>query len=400
MIKVLSAFGTRPEAIKMCPLIKEMERCSEIESVVCLTGQHREMLAQVMNAFQIEAKYNLDIMRDRQTLFTITSDILVGVEDVLEREKPDVVLVHGDTTTSFSVALAAFYKQIDVGHIEAGLRTHDKYSPFPEEMNRTLLSRIAKYHFAPTMQNVKNLWEENIRANIFITGNTVIDAFKTTINPCYTFSNPVLRSLNFADKRIVLVTAHRRENLGRPLENICEAIIELTERYEDIQVVYPVHLNPAVREPVHKLLGGHERISLIDPIDVMDMHNLIARSYLVLTDSGGLQEEVPHFGVPVLVLRVETERPEAVEAGVVKVVGVDTQNIVNNASLLLEDDEVYDQMSEAVNPYGDGNASYRIIDALLANIGNRSFTMDVPALANAKFAEGGYLSSDAKRVMM
>ena len=365
MIKVLSVFGTRPEAIKMCPLVKEMEQDPRIESVVCLTGQHREMLTQVMEAFQVQARYNLDIMRQRQSLYTITADILTAIQPVLEKERPDLVLVHGDTTTAFTAALAAFYQKIDVGHVEAGLRTYDKYSPFPEEMNRTLISRIARLYFAPTEQNRENLAREGIADGVFVTGNTVIDAFKTTIREGYVFENPVLAGYDFSAGRTVLVTAHRRENLGKPLESICRAILETVERFPDIRVIYPVHLNPAVREPVQRLLGGQERILLIDPVNVLDMHNLIARSYLVLTDSGGLQEEVPHFGIPVLVLREETERPEAVAAGVVRIVGTDQKVIARSAAELLTDPAAYERMSRGANPYGDGQASRRIIDAIV-----------------------------------
>ena len=365
MIKVLSVFGTRPEAIKMCPLVKEMEQDPRIESVVCLTGQHREMLTQVMEAFQVQARYNLDIMRQRQSLYTITADILTAIQPVLEKERPDLVLVHGDTTTAFTAALAAFYQKIDVGHVEAGLRTYDKYSPFPEEMNRTLISRIARLYFAPTEQNRENLAKEGIAGGVFVTGNTVIDAFKTTIREGYAFENPVLAGYDFSAGRTVLVTAHRRENLGKPLESICRAILETVERFPDIRVIYPVHPNPAVREPVQRLLGGQERILLIDPVNVLDMHNLIARSYLVLTDSGGLQEEVPHFGIPVLVLREETERPEAVAAGVVKIVGTDEGIIARSAAELLTDPAAYGKMSRGANPYGDGQASRRIIDAIV-----------------------------------
>lgn len=364
-MKVMSVFGTRPEAIKMCPLAMELEKTPGIESVVCLTGQHRQMLDQVMQAFSLEAKYNLDIMRDKQTLYTITSDILNGMESILKEEKPDVVLVHGDTTTSFSVALAAFYQQIPVGHVEAGLRTFDMYSPFPEEMNRTMITHIAKYHFAPTESNKQNLLNESIKDRIYVTGNTVIDAFKTTIKPDYQFESEKLKEIDFEKGRIITMTAHRRENLGKPLEDICEAVVEIVNSFEDVQVIYPVHLNPAVRESVFRIMGNHERIHLIDPIDVMDMHNLLSKSTLVLTDSGGLQEEVPYFGVPVLVLRKETERPEAVEAGVVKVVGVDKKSIIEEATTLLTDKKAYDKMSSAINPYGDGYASQRIVKALI-----------------------------------
>ena len=364
-MKVLSVFGTRPEAVKMCPLILELEANAEIESVVCLTGQHREMLKQVIGVFKIHAKYDLDVMRPAQTLYTLTSDVLLNFEEVLEKEEPDVVLVHGDTTTTFAAALAAFYKKLPVGHVEAGLRTYDKYSPFPEEMNRVFTSCIADIHFAPTENNRKNLADEGIRDNVYVTGNTVIDSFKTTVQKNYIFHDEVLRGLNLEGKRLVLITAHRRENWGAPLERICRAIVRLKDLYQDMEFIYPVHPNPAVRETVFSLLTGVERVHLLDPVDVEDMHNLISRSYLVMTDSGGLQEEAPAFGVPVLVLRTETERPEAVDAGTVRVVGVETDDIVAAARELAENKKSYDRMANAVNPYGDGKASERIIAHLL-----------------------------------
>lgn len=364
-LKVMSVFGTRPEAIKMCPLVLEMQKEEAIESVVCLTGQHRQMLNQVMDIFGIQGNYNLDIMRPKQTLTTITTDILVKIENVLQKEKPDIVLVHGDTSTSFAVALAAFYQKIPVGHVEAGLRTYNKYSPFPEEMNRCLTGQLAEYHFAPTERNKQNLSREGITDNVFITGNTVIDAFKTTVKENYKFKALELQNFDAKAGRTILLTAHRRENLGEPLKNICQAVKRIVEEFTDVQVVYPVHLNPVVRETVFSILGKTERVHLIEPLDVEDMHNLMNRSYLVMTDSGGLQEEAPSCGVPVLVLRTETERPEAVEAGTVKVVGVEKLNIYENAKLLLEDKEKYDEMAHAVNPYGDGHASERIVKYLL-----------------------------------
>ena len=365
MIKVLSVFGTRPEAIKMCPLVKELEKNREIESVVCLTGQHKEMLQQVIDIFGTRVKYNLDIMQPNQTLTTITTAILEKIETVLSEEKPDLVLVHGDTTTSFVAALAAFYQKIPVGHVEAGLRTFDKYSPFPEEMNRSLTGKIAELHFAPTENNRKNLEAENITKNVFITGNTVIDAFQTTVKKGFKFKVPELNHIDTKNKRCILMTAHRRENLGKPLENICRAVKRIVMEFEDIEVVYPVHLNPIVQNTVHDILDGIERIHLIQPLDVEDMHNLMSRSYLVMTDSGGLQEEAPACGLPVLVLRTETERPEAVEAGTVKVVGVNEELIYNSARILLTDREVYEKMSKAVNPYGDGHACERIAEAII-----------------------------------
>lgn len=364
-IKVISVFGTRPEAIKMCPLVKELEKHEEIESIVCLTGQHKEMLQQVIDIFGTNVKYNLNIMQPRQTLTTITTSVLEKIEPILKEEKPDIVLVHGDTSTSFAAALAAFYQQIPVGHVEAGLRTFDKYSPFPEEMNRSLTGRIADLHFAPTENNRKNLANENITEKVFITGNTVIDAFQTTVKPGYQYKDEAVRAIDFNGKRCILMTAHRRENLGQPLENICHAVKRIVEEFPDIEVVYPVHLNPAVRDTANTILGGMDRVHLIKPLDVEDMHNLMSRSYLVMTDSGGLQEEAPSCGVPVLVLRTETERPEAVEAGTVKVVGVDDNVIYENAKALLTDTMEYDRMAKAVNPYGDGHASERIVKVIL-----------------------------------
>lgn len=364
-MKVMSVFGTRPEAIKMCPLVKELEKNREIESVVCLTGQHREMLQQVIDIFGIDVKYNLDIMQPKQTLTSITTSVLEKMETVLKEEKPDIVLVHGDTSTSFVAALAAFYQQIPVGHVEAGLRTYDKYSPFPEEMNRSLTGRIATLHFAPTENNRRNLAIENVTENVYVTGNTVIDAFQTTVKKGYIYKNEDLNRIDFSDRRCILMTAHRRENLGQPLENICCAVKRLVEEYSDIEVVYPVHMNPAVRDTATAILGDMDRVHLIHPLDVEDMHNLMSKSYLVMTDSGGLQEEAPACGVPVLVLRTETERPEAVEAGTVKVVGVDEEEIYQSAVTLLTDQVAYQKMAKAVNPYGDGHASERIVKHIL-----------------------------------
>lgn len=364
-MRVLVAFGTRPEAIKMCPLVLEIKKHSDIECVVCLTGQHREMLRQVMDAFQIHEDYNLDIMRPKQTLTTITTDILLKIEPILIKEKPDIVLVHGDTTTSYAVALAAFYQQIPVGHVEAGLRTGNIYSPYPEEINRQMTGRIATYHFAPTISNRENLIRENIQKNVYVTGNTVIDAFSTTVKEDYCFNNVVLNTINYDTEKVILVTAHRRENLGLPLKNICNAIGRLAREYKDIRIIYPVHLNPLVRNTVFEVLGNMNNVVLIDPIDVMDMHNLISRCYMVMTDSGGLQEEAPAFGKPVLVMRTETERPEAVKAGTVKVVGVDEDNIYDTAKTLIDKPDEYEHMGQAVNPYGDGHASERIVKILL-----------------------------------
>lgn len=371
-IKIMSVFGTRPEAIKMCPLIRKMREYEEIESVVCLTGQHKEMLQQVIDIFQIQVDYNLQIMKTSQTLHSITTDILTLIRPVLEKEKPDLVLVHGDTTTSFVAALAAFYQQIPVGHVEAGLRTYDKYAPYPEEMNRTLTGRIADLHFAPTENNRACLEKENIRDNVFVTGNTVIDALQTTISPDHRYKNAALaKIMEERTGRLLLVTAHRRENLGKPLQNICEALREIVAAYPDVEVVYPVHLNPLVRDTVHELLAREERVHLIDPIDVEDMHNLMGRSYLVLTDSGGLQEEAPSCGVPVLVLRDKTERQEAVDAGTVVMAGTKKEEIVRLTRELLDDTERYEKMSKAFNPYGDGRASERILDAIIKYFGGR-----------------------------
>ncbi|WP_026503680.1 non-hydrolyzing UDP-N-acetylglucosamine 2-epimerase [Butyrivibrio sp. NC3005] len=365
-MKVFVVFGTRPEAIKMCPLVLKLKEERNIECVVCLTGQHKEMLKQVMDAFDVQEDYNLEIMKDRQTLTTITTSILEKIEPVLQKEKPDVVLVHGDTTTSYAAALAAFYQQIPVGHVEAGLRTGNIYSPFPEEMNRLLTDRISTMFFAPTEDNKKNLSSEGINNNVFVTGNTVIDAFQYTVKSDYKFSDEALNTLDFSSSRVITLTAHRRENLGQPLRNICNAVKKIAVEYADVTFVYPVHLNPAVRDVVFDVLGNVSNIKLIDPVDVLDMHNLLARSFMIMTDSGGLQEEAPHFGKPVLVLRTETERPEAVEAGTVKVVGVEENDIYESAKKLLDDSDAYENMAHAINPYGDGRASERIVEALLS----------------------------------
>lgn len=366
--KILLVFGTRPEAIKMAPLVLELKKYKNLETVVCLTGQHREMLAQVMRVFGIKEDYNLDIMEQNQTLTSITTAVLSKIEPVLKTEKPDIVLVHGDTTTSSAAALAAFYQQIPVGHVEAGLRTGNIYSPFPEEMNRVLIDRISTFYFAPTKRNEQNLRQEGISKNIYVTGNTVIDAFAYTVKNNYKFQGDSLNGIDFEKQKVVLVTAHRRENLGKPLENICKAILRLSEKHEDLLFVYPVHLNPAVRNTVNKILAGKNNILLIDPIDVVDMHNLMAKCFMVMTDSGGIQEEAPHFGKPVLVLRTETERPEAVEAGTVSVVGVNEEKIYTEAEKILTNSECYNKMANAVNPYGDGHASERIAEIIMGFI--------------------------------
>jgi len=369
-LKVAIIFGTRPDAIKMVPLVKELKSNPNIETIVCVTAQHRQMLDQVLNIFDVVPDYDLNIMQSRQTLEHITTRSLEGLSAVFEEIKPDVVLVHGDTTTCFAASLAAFYKKVKVGHVEAGLRTFDKYYPYPEEMNRRLTGVIADFHFCPTPANKANLLREGVsEKTIYITGNTVIDALKTTVRKDYIFKNEVLKDFDFKNKRVLTVEAHRRENLGTPLENICQAVRTIANSFDDVEIIYPVHLNPAVRETVEKVLGNHAKIHLIDPIDVQDMHNLIDRSYMILTDSGGLQEEAPSLGKPVLVLRNETERPEAVKADTVALAGTDKENIISLASKLLNNTEEYSKMSKAVNPYGDGNASQRIVQALLYEFG-------------------------------
>ena len=368
-LKVMSVFGTRPEAIKMAPLVKALQGCDEIESIVCLTGQHREMLDSVMDIFHLKADYDLAIMEKRQTLSTITTKTILGMDRVLDEAKPDLVLVHGDTSTTFAGALSAFYHQVKVGHVEAGLRTWDKYSPFPEEMNRTMVGDIADLHFSPTKANADNLRREAIAGDIFITGNTAIDAMKYTVQKNYRFSTELLNGLDFENRRVITVTCHRRENYGKPMEDIMHAILDVVGSHPDVDVVYPVHLSPAVRDCVFPILGGHDRIHLIDPIDVEEMHNLMARSYMVMTDSGGLQEEAPALGKPVLVMRKETERPEAITAGTAKLVGVERQNIVSMANELLDDAASYAKMAKAVNPYGDGEASLRIVQAIVWHFG-------------------------------
>ena len=369
-IKVLTVFGTRPEAIKMAPLAIELNKYENIDAKVCVTAQHRQMLDQVLEIFKIKPDYDLDIMKDRQTLAGITTRVLEGMDDVIKAEKPDIILVHGDTSTSFVAALAGFYNQVKVGHVEAGLRTYDKYSPFPEEMNRQLTGRIADMNFSPTAQNKANLLKENVDESIiFITGNTVIDALKTTVQPNYRFKDKTLNEIDFENRRVIIVTAHRRENLGKPLENICNALKHIVEKYEDVELVYPVHLNPAVRETAFGILGDTERVHLIDPLDVLELHNAMSKSFMVMTDSGGIQEEAPALAKPVLVLRRETERPEAVEAGTVKIAGVDKDVIISLAEELLDSEDAYNKMAHAANPYGDGNASKRICEALLYEFG-------------------------------
>lgn len=372
-IKVMTVFGTRPEAVKMCPLVNELKKYDEIESEVCVTAQHRQMLDQVLRLFDITPEYDLDIMKQRQTLTGITVRALEGLETVLDESKPDLVLVHGDTSTTFVASLAAYYHQIKVGHVEAGLRTYNKYFPFPEEMNRKLTGQIADLHFSPTKSNYNNLIREGISADdIFITGNTVIDALSTTVKENYTFISPELNQVDFKNKRVIVMTAHRRENLGEPLQNICRAVKHIAEEFSDVQIVYPVHLNPAVRETAEAVLGHLPNVLLCQPLDVEDLHNAMSRCFFVLTDSGGLQEEAPSLGCPVLVLRNETERPEAVEAGTVKIAGTNEETIYSMTRELLTDTNAYNAMAKAVNPYGDGKASMRTVEAILYKFGFRS----------------------------
>ena len=369
---VLTVFGTRPEAIKMCPLVKELDRRPGLNSLCCVTAQHREMLDSVLDIFGRRADFDLDIMEPRQTLSTITSKCLLGMEGVLERVKPDLVLVHGDTSTTFSGALAAFYHRIPVGHVEAGLRTYDKWSPYPEEMNRRMVGAIADLHFCPTAANRDNLARENITRGVFLTGNTVIDALQTTVKEHFTFREDILNRLDHVDRKIILVTCHRRENYGQPMASIMTALRRLADAFPDTELVYPVHLSPVVQEAAHRYLDGHPRIHLIAPLSVDEMHNLMARCYLVMTDSGGLQEEAPALGKPVLVLRKETERPEAVRAGTVRLAGVEEEAVFSQAARLLTDPAAYAAMAHAVNPYGDGQACRRIADAVEWHFGLRA----------------------------
>ncbi|WP_026887515.1 non-hydrolyzing UDP-N-acetylglucosamine 2-epimerase [Clostridium beijerinckii] len=363
--KIITIFGTRPEAIKMAPLVKELERREEIESKVCVTAQHREMLDQVLELFDIKPDFDLNIMKTKQTLTGITSRVLEGLEEVFKEEKPDMILVHGDTTTTFAGSLAAFYQQIKVGHVEAGLRTFNKYFPFPEEMNRKLTGSLADLHFAPTRGSKENLLREGINASdIYVTGNTVIDAMKHTVEDDYIFENEELNDIDFS-KKVIMITAHRRENWGEGIQNICIALNKIVEQNEDVELVYLVHLNPVVKDVVFERLGGKERIHLLSPLDTKETHNLMNKSFMVMTDSGGLQEEAPHLAKPVLVLRDVTERPEAVEAGTVKLVGTNVDRIVSEANELLKNPDAYCKMSKSINPYGDGVASRRIADAIL-----------------------------------
>lgn len=365
MIKVMTLFGTRPEAIKMAPLVKALEADPEIESIVCVTAQHRQMLDQVLSVFDIKPDHDLNIMKSSQTLSEITSRVLLGVEEILKKEKPDLVLVHGDTTTTLSGALAAFYQQIPVGHVEAGLRSGNIYSPYPEEMNRMLATRIAEIHFAATDGNVDNLIREGISQNvIYKTGNTVIDALMMVIKKDFVFDEAILNEIDYENRKVILVTAHRRENLGEPMENIFGSIRKIVEDFEDVEVVFPIHMNPAVRAIADRHLSSHNRIHMIEPLEYDSFANMIGRSTLILTDSGGIQEEAPAIGKPVVVLRTETERPEAVEAGTVAIAGVSFDAIYNITAELLRDDAKYRRMSDAINPYGDGMASTRIVEAI------------------------------------
>ena len=362
MIKVMTVFGTRPEAIKMAPLVKELKSRSEIECIVCVTAQHRQMLDQVLKTFEIIPDYDLNIMKEGQTLSDITAKVLKGLEEVIKNVNPDIVLVHGDTTTTFAGALAAFYSQVDVGHVEAGLRTWNKYSPYPEEINRQMVGVIADMHFAPTENSKKSLLKEGKNEDsIFVTGNTAIDALSTTIKQNY--QNEILDWID--NDRMILITAHRRENLGEPMRGMFKAIKRVVEEFDDVKAVYPVHLNPKVRKVADEVLGNNKKIKLIEPLEVVDFHNFINKSYLILTDSGGIQEEAPSLGKPVLVLRDTTERPEGIQAGTLKLAGTDENTIYKLTKNLLENKEEYLKMSKASNPYGDGHASKRIVDAII-----------------------------------
>ena len=365
-IKVMSVFGTRPEAIKMAPLVKELEKDVRFESIVCVTAQHREMLDSVLNIFDIKPQYDLDIMAHGQTIIDISNKVLRGVDEVIKEAEPDIVLVHGDTSTTLNGALAAFYNKVPVGHVEAGLRSYDMYSPFPEEANRKLTGVITNLHFSPTKTNESNLLSEGVKKeNIYITGNTVIDALLSVVNEKYIFEDKVLNNIDFENKKVVLLTTHRRENWGKPMENIFQGMIELIENNEDVEVIFPMHKNPSIRELAHKYFDKHrKKVHLIEPLEYVEFTNLMAKVYLIMTDSGGIQEEAPALGKPVIVLRTETERPEAVEAGTVKLAGIKKEVIVNIANELINDEESYKAMAQATNPYGDGKACGRILEII------------------------------------
>ncbi len=365
-IKVMTVFGTRPEGIKMAPIVKKMENVEVIENVVCVTAQHREMLDQVLNIFEIKPKYDLNIFHPGQTLTEITIKALEGMEKIILKERPDLLLVQGDTTTVFAGALAAFYQKVKIGHVEAGLRSGNLYSPYPEEANRKLTGIVTDFHFAPTERNKQNLLKEGYEEEkIFVTGNTVIDALQHVVKDDYIFNIKELDNIDFKNKKVILLTSHRRENIGKPMENIFSAIKEIVEKYEDVEVVFPVHLNPKVRKIAYKIFGEQERIHLIEPLDYEPFTNLMAKSYLVVTDSGGLQEEAPSLGKPVLVVREETERPEGIESGTARLVGTKKENIFNVMNLLISKDEEYIKMANAVNPYGDGKAADKIVNIIL-----------------------------------
>ena len=365
MKKVMLVFGTRPEAIKMCPLVNELKKREELQTVVCVTGQHRQMLDMVLEAFDVTPDYDLSIMKDKQTLFDVTTNILNRIKEVLEKEKPDMVLVHGDTSTTFVTALACFYLQIPVGHVEAGLRTYNIYSPYPEEFNRQAVSIISKFNFAPTELSKQNLLKEGKNPeSIYVTGNTAIDALKTTVRVSYT--HPELEWAN--GSRLIMITAHRRENLGEPMRHMFKAIRRVMDEHPDVKAIYPIHMNPVVREIANEYLGDDDRIHIIEPLDVLDFHNFMSRSYLILTDSGGIQEEAPSLGKPVLVMRDTTERPEGIAAGTLKLVGTEEETIYKEFSRLLSDKDEYEAMSKASNPYGDGHACERIADILEENL--------------------------------
>lgn len=361
MKNIMLVFGTRPEAIKMCPLVKELKKRKNLKTIVCVTGQHREMLDQVLEAFEVEPDYDLAIMKDKQTLFDVTVGILNNIKPILEKEKPDIVLVHGDTTTTFATSLACYYQQVKIGHVEAGLRTYNIFSPYPEEFNRQATSIISQFNFAPTSLSKGNLLNEGKKEDtIFVTGNTAIDALKTTVKESYRHEQ-----LDWvSNSRLIMLTAHRRENLGEPLRHMFRAIKRIVNEFKDIKVIYPIHMNPAVRKAAQDILGDHDRIHIIEPLDVLDFHNFLAKSHLILTDSGGIQEEAPSLGKPVLVMRDTTERPEGISAGTLKLVGTNEETIYQEFKTLLTDQSEYDRMSKASNPYGDGFASKRIVDIL------------------------------------